>query len=210
MRDLHKAAFNGRVAHPRHGPGLPLELLPLSCLSLVLAHLRLRDAAALAGVSQRFCRAFRDEVAWRHRCEAEPGVIERYDGSQTFRALFREHGPWRVRILSLDHKGKRLSSYQPQDEFYVLCRPTTTVAQFLELASTSTRVHRGLMRLQTMRPFDPGSMQLEKGRIPHAWLPDWPRPNCTFDASNPDADIRAAGLGPEAVLAVERERLFLD
>lgn len=183
----------------------PLEQLPLSCLSLVLAQLRLRDAAELARVSQRFCRAFRDEVAWRRRCEREPDVMQHYDGSQSFYALFRDRGPWRVRIVCLEADSKRVS-----DAFYVLCRPTITVEQLQKLVCHKRYQAHGAVRPTTLRPFDPSALTMEKGAIPHSWLPEWPRPNCAFDASQPQADIRTAGLVPEAVLSVVRERRFLD
>jgi hypothetical protein len=188
----------------------PLEQLPLSCLSVVLSALPLREAAALAVVSQRFRRAFNDEVAWRHRCEAEPGVMEHSDGTQSFRELFRQHGPWRIRVLSINRDGSRLASAEEHDSFYVMCRPTITVSQLQHLILNSRRMRMPLPRMDSLEPFDPRKVVQEKGRIPHAWLPDWPQPNCSFDASNPAADIRSAGLVPEAVLMVRRDNMHLD
>jgi hypothetical protein len=177
----------------------PLLQLPLPVLSRAMAQFpHLGDAALLALVCKRFLAAFRDESAWKERCARElPGLQKVVD--QSWYSTYREHGLWRIRVLTLGHQPLYMSNVPSDDKCCVYAFPETTVGDFLVLLRDAP--YNRQKKTVPLFPFNPSNMKLQKGRIPHEWLVNWPHPNCTWKDDDPARTLREAGLCQDAVLA---------
>lgn len=114
--------------------------LPVTALSIVLAHMTLHDAALAALVNKRFASAFRDERAWRLRLRRDDIVVPA-DLPATAHAMerYRAGAPWRIHVVSIvEHSGGSAIT----QHFCVLASPSTPLDEFLQRVRKDERNRR--------------------------------------------------------------------
>lgn len=179
----------------------PMMQLPPPALSLVLHHLGIAGGAWASLTCKRFLAAFRDEVIWHARVQAEVGVLMTKEVS--WWNTFHRHAHWTIHVAIL----LNMYGFLLRKRFSIEISPHASVdrlIQRLNYAKENVASRRVLFMSRAYTFFNPKNLivNIDGDEL----LAAMNGPNCTFNLPIQDLtqiSVAQSGLIDGAVLQIE-------